>query len=248
MYFNDVHIVLYLVIFIVGLFVGQIVSWCNKRLPEHKKILSLEFFKEQKKNGFNKPYGIMILTGIIYIGLLYRFGIQETIISNFTLMKYIILTPMLLSIFTIDYKHQIIPNRLTLTMMELGLIIAFLYGFSNVAITIDMLLGMLVGGGIFLLITLIGGFFYGREAMGMGDVKLMGALGLYFGLSNIVAIALMSFLIGAILSIILLITRVRKASQYIPFGPFIVISTFICMFIPFNTILNVLITIFTLGL
>ena len=111
-----------------------------------------------------------------------------------------------------------------------------------------MLLGMLAGGGIFLLITLLGGLFYGKEAMGFGDVKLMGALGLYFGLSNIVIITLVSFLIGAILSIILLVTRIKKTDEYIPFGPFIVIATFISMYIPFEQIKNILMIIFTLGM
>ena len=159
-----------------------------------------------------------------------------------------ILTPMLLSAFVIDYKLQIIPNRLNLTIFEIGIIFAFLYGLSNVAITINMLLGMLAGGGIFLLITLLGGLFYGKEAMGFGDVKLMGALGLYFGLSNIIIITLVSFLIGAILSIILLVTKLKKSDEYIPFGPFIVIATFLSMYVPFEQIKNVLMTIFTLGL
>ena len=76
----------------------------------------------------------------------------------------------------------------------------------------------------------------------------MGALGLYFGLSNIIVIALVSFLIGAIISIILLATKVKGATEYIPFGPFIVIATFVSMFIPFEVLLNILLTIFTLGL
>ena len=50
---------------------------------------------------------------------------------------------MLLSVVVIDYKLQIIPNRLNLTMFEIGLIFTFLYGMSNVAISINMLLGML---------------------------------------------------------------------------------------------------------
>ena len=49
-----------------------------------------------------------------------------------------------------------------------------------------------------------GSVVYGKEAMGLGDVKFMGALGLYFGLTNIILIALISFLVGAILSIIIL--------------------------------------------
>ena len=125
---------------------------------------------------------------------------------------------------------------------------AFLYGLSDVAITINMLLGMLAGGGIFLLITVIGGIFYGKEAMGFGDVKLMGALGLFFGLSNIVVITLVSFLIGAILSIVLLITKIKKSDEYIPFGPFIVIATFISMYVPFEQIKMILMQIFTLGM
>lgn len=159
-----------------------------------------------------------------------------------------ILTPMLLSVFVIDYKSQIIPNRLNLTIFEIGIVFAFLYGLSDVAITINMLLGMLAGGGIFLLITVIGGIFYGKEAMGFGDVKLMGALGLFFGLSNIVVITLVSFLIGAILSIVLLITKIKKSDEYIPFGPFIVIATFISMYVPFEQIKMILMQIFTLGM
>ena len=75
----------------------------------------------------------------------------------------------------------------------------------------------------------------------------MGALGIFFGLSNIIAITLMSFLIGAVLSIILLATKIRKTDEYIPFGPFIVIAAFIAMVVPFNTIISVLLLIFSLG-
>ncbi len=160
----------------------------------------------------------MLLTAIIYVTLIYVIGIKDTLIANLDLIKFLILTPMLLSVFVIDYKLQIIPNRLNLTIFEIGFIFAFLYGLSNVAITINMLLRHVSGSaGIFLAITLLGGIFYGKEAMGFGDVKLMGALGLYFGLSNIIIITLVSFLIGAILSIILLATKMKKSDEYIPF-------------------------------
>ncbi len=247
MYINDVHIAYYLVAAILGLIVGELVNWANKRLPEYKKVISKDIITEYKMN-FKPNYILMLLTAAIYVSLIYVYGIQETLIANFDLIKFIILTPMLLSAFVIDYKMQIIPNRLNLTIFEIGIIFAFLYGLSNVAITINMLLGILAGGGIFLLITLLGGIFYGKEAMGFGDVKLMGALGLYFGLSNIIIITLVSFLIGAILSIILLVTKLKKSDEYIPFGPFIVIATFLSMYVPFEQIKNVLMTIFTLGL
>mgnify|MGYP005800637409 FL=1 len=247
MYINDVHIAYYVVAAILGLFIGEFVNWMNMRLPEYKKVFSKEIFSEYKIN-FKPNYILMLITSAIYVTLIYNLGIKETIIANLDLIKYIILTPMLLSVFVIDYRQQIIPNRLNLTIFEVGLVFAFLYGLSDVAITFNMLLGMLVGGGIFLLITLVGGMFYGKEAMGFGDVKLMAALGLYFGFSNIIAITLVSFLVGAILSIILLISRKKKSNEYIPFGPFIVLATFISMYVPFEQIKTILMEIFTLGM
>lgn len=219
----------------------------NKRLPEYKSVFSKEIITEYKTN-FKPNYILMLVTVSIYITLVYRLGIQDTLIANLDLIKFMILTPMLLSAFVIDFKLQIIPNRLNLTIFEVGIVFAFLYGLSDVAITINMLLGMLAGGGIFLFITLVGGLFYGKEAMGFGDVKLMGALGLFFGLSNIIIITLVSFLIGAVLSIFLLITKIKKSDEYIPFGPFIVLATFISMYVPFEQIKAVLMQIFTLGM
>ena len=247
MYINETHIAYYAVFAIIGLFVGMLVDWMNKRLPDYKKVFSKDLIKEYKEN-FTPNYILMIITAVLYIAILYRYGIGASFAENLDLIKYLILTPMLLSVVVIDYKLQIIPNRLNLTMFEIGLVIAFLYGLSDVAITINMALGMLAGGGIFLLITLIGGAIYGKEAMGFGDVKLMGALGLYFGLSNIIAITLVSFLIGAILSVILLVTKIKKMDEYIPFGPFIVIGTFVSIFVPFETIKYALLMFFTLGL
>ena len=142
--FNDVHIVYYIIAGIIGIIVGQLTDWANKRLPEYKSVISKDIINEYKIN-FKPNYILMIITAIIYITLIYTFGIKNTIIANLDLIKFLILTPMLLSAFVIDFKLQIIPNRLNLTIFEIGFIFAFLYGLSNVAITINMLLGMLAG-------------------------------------------------------------------------------------------------------
>ncbi len=247
MYFNNVHILVYATIAIAGFFIGKFVNWCNYRLPDYKKIFSKEIFSKEKKE-YKPNLLLSLITMLIYIVLLYVFGIQKTFLGNLELIKYLILTPMLLSAFIIDYKLQIIPNRLNMTMFEIGIIFMFLAGIFNVNIAIDMFLGMIAGAGIFLLITLIGGLIAGKEAMGFGDVKLMGALGIYFGLPNIIVITLISFLIGAVLSIFLLVTKIKKTNEYIPFGPFIVIAAFITMIVPFNTILSILLFVLSLGM
>lgn len=247
MYLNDIHIAYYIGAIILGLFVGQIIDWANKRLPEHKNVISLDIFREYKIQ-FKPNYILMLVISIIYVLLIYIYGIQNTIVGNLDLIKYAILSPLLISVFVIDYKHQIIPNRLNLTILEIGIIFTFLYGLSNVAIAINMVLGMIAGGGAFLIITLIGGLLYGKETMGFGDVKLVAALGLFFGLSNIIVITLISFLIGAVLSVILLLIRIKKTNEYMPFGPFIAIASFISMYVPFEIIKEILMKVFTLGL
>lgn len=243
MYINDIHILYYTLVAILGGIVGQFVDYCNKVFLKDEKVLSKKNFKEYTK--ICTPNYILILVTILsYILLLYTFGKTDII----KLSMYMFLIPMLLSAFVVDYKIQIIPNRLNLTMFEIGLIFVFIYGITNLSISMDMLLGMLTGGGIFLLITLIGGAIAGKEAMGLGDVKLMGALGLYFGFASTITISVMSFLIGAIVSIILIIIRKNKMNSYIPFGPFIVTAVIISIFVPFNIIFNVLMKIFSLGL
>ena len=136
-------------------------------------------------------------------------------------------------------------------MFETGLAFTFIQVVANTSLGINVLinnlLGMLVGGGIFLLITIIGGFIAGKEAMGFGDVKLMGALGLFLGWPSIIIVAVISFLLAAIISIGILIAKKKGTNEYIPFGPFIVVSTLIVIFIPFDLLLTIILKIFTLG-
>ena len=244
MYINDLHILTYVVAGIIGLIIGQFIDWCNIRMPEYKKIFSKEFFKEYLKNCKPK-YILMSIIAIAYIAVLYFSGI------SITSLKYMLLIPMLIIAFMIDLKLQIIPNRLTLTIFETGLVFTFAETLLNtnlgINIFVDNILGMLVGGGIFLLITLIGGAIAGKEAMGFGDVKLMGALGLFFGWLNMILISVMAFLFAAVVSIVILIARRKKFSEYIPFGPFIVVATMIPIYINTPELLFILLKIFSLG-
>ncbi len=245
MYINEIHILWYVFVGIIGLFVGQFIDWCNIRLVEYKKIFSRDFFKEYLKNCKPK-YILMIIVAIAYILLLYRYGF------SINALKFMFLIPMLISAFQIDLKLQIIPNRLTLTIFEFGLIFTFLGVIINVNTGINLfinsLLGMIVGAGIFLLITLIGGAIAGKEAMGFGDVKLMGAMGLFFGWFNIILISVIAFLLAAITSIGILVLRKKKIDEYIPFGPFIVIGAIISIYTPFSILLIALLKIFSLGM
>jgi len=188
----------------------------------------------------------MCVTGILYVLLIYFVGIKNKgIIYNIQIIKYSILIPLLLIAFITDLKKKIIPNRLSLTIFEIGLIFVFIYGTFNINLAINMILGMVIGGCIFLLIAILGKVFSKKEAMGLGDIKLTIGLGLFFGAMNITIISILSFFIAAIVSIFLLVTKRKKMSDYIAFAPFIVIASFLIIFIPSDIITEILLNIFS---
>lgn len=240
-YINDIHILFYVLFAFIGGFIGQVIDYLNIVFLNERKVISKESFKKYKET-FKVNYKLIVVNSCLYVALLYKFGM------NLDFLRFAILTPMLISAFIVDYKIQIIPNRLNFTMFEVGTIFAFIFGIQNLNLAKDMFLGMIAGGGIFLLITLIGGLIAGKEAMGLGDVKLMGALGLFFGWYKILIISVLAFLIGAIISIIVLIVRKNREDGYIPFGPFIVVATFITIFVPTNLLFISLMKVFSLGL
>lgn len=139
MYINDVHILFYVLIGIVGAFIGQCVNYSYKCFVDEKKIFSKETYTNYKKtNQIN--FFIMIINALLYIGILYKFGIHTTFIENINLIKFIVLTPLMLCAALVDHKIQIIPNRLNLLIFEIGLIITFILGMNNLTIAKDMLL------------------------------------------------------------------------------------------------------------
>lgn len=243
MYFNDVHILWYFLTILIGGIVGQATDYISKSFIDEKKILSKVNIKEYLRVCIPN-YILIFITATLYTALLYVFGTTKLI----DFIRFAILIPMLIIAFIVDYKIQIIPNRLNLTMFEVGLVFTFILGITNINMATNLLLGMLAGGGIFLVIALLGGLIAGKEAMGFGDVKLMGALGLFFGLNSTILISVLAFLLGAIIGIILIIAKKNKANNYIPFGPFIVMATIIKIFVPFNVLFTILMKIFSLGL
>lgn len=139
MYLYNIHILFYVLFCIIGIVAGQISSWCIKIMPKHEKIISKDFFKE-----FKIDYKLITITVILYLVLLIMHGIKNQFLENLQLIKYIILTPMILIAFIIDYKHQIIPNRLNLSIFEVGLASVIVSGMYSMNLITNAVLGMAV--------------------------------------------------------------------------------------------------------
>ena len=89
-----------------------------------------------------------------------------------------------------------------------------------------------IAGGVFLLLYFGGQLVFGAEAFGFGDVKLAVFIGMATGLSNLrVAHALLyGVFLGGFVAIILLITRIRKMKEAVPYGPFLTLGTLLVLY------------------
>lgn len=136
---------------------------------------------------------------------------------NLIIIKVILLSCILFIISFIDIKHRIIPNKLVLITLIIGIIFSFIGDMTFY----KALLGMIVGGGIMFVLALV------PNVLGGGDIKLMFALGAFLGPIKIIWAILLAFIFAALLSIILLIVKIKKKNEYIPFGPFLALGTLI---------------------
>jgi len=69
-----------------------------------------------------------------------------------------------------------------------------------------------------------------REAMGLGDVKFMGAIGAFLGWQAVIFSLMVSSMIGAVVGIVLVLLRKREWSSRLPYGPYIALAATIWLF------------------
>ncbi len=135
----------------------------------------------------------------------------------------------------VDLEHYILPNRVTIGGMVLGLILSPLVPLLHqthapLTALLRSGFGLAVGFGSLWLIATLGSLAFRKEAMGFGDVKLMGAVGAFFGWQAVVFTIIISSLLGSLVGVTLIILRKRELQGRIPYGPFIATAAAIWIF------------------
>jgi leader peptidase (prepilin peptidase)/N-methyltransferase len=124
----------------------------------------------------------------------------------------------LIPLFLIDFDHQILPDSITLPLLWAGLLISLSGTFTDSATSITgAAAGYLSLWTIYHLFRLV----TGKEGMGYGDFKLLGAIGAWTGWQLLPVVILLSSVVGAIIGIGLILFRGRDQNLPMPFGPFL---------------------------
>lgn len=183
---------------------------------------------------------VEFVTGLIFAGLFLKF--QNLFWLSFTSFivgyaYYATLFTLLIVIGAYDVKHKIIPDMLVLFFGVLSFVGMFMFDkfgslalYCHVPTVTEMLAGVIVAAPFAFL------FFVSRgKWMGLGDAKLMLGMGWLLGLSYAFSAIVMSFWMGAIVGILLIVTSKKyKFQTEIPFAPYLILATMMVFFFEIN--------------
>lgn len=240
----------YILVFILGSVVGSFLNVCIYRMPRNFSIV----FPSSRCPSCNmpiKPYdNIPILSYVFLLGrcrackarISFRYPLVEFLNAGLYVLVlwrfgpewhtavYFIFCSALVVITFVDLVFQIIPDRITLPGILIGLVAGSmlmpdpfmrysLLGFKTSVI------GLLAGGGLFYVIAILS-----RGGMGGGDIKMMAMVGALMGWKAVLLTIFLGSLTGAIFGISLMILKGKGRKTKIPFGPFLSLGTLITLF------------------
>jgi prepilin signal peptidase PulO-like enzyme (type II secretory pathway) len=147
----------------------------------------------------------------------------------FEIVFWWIMTSFFVIIFVFDWKYYLIPDEITYSAIILS-IFWIIYSFCARAVSGGELLGFVlsaIGSSLFFFFLW---FFSKGKAMGFGDVKLAFLIGLILGWPSILVGLFLAFALGAIIGLALIALKKKGFKSEVPFGPFLVVGTFVTAF------------------
>jgi len=163
---------------------------------------------------------VELLTGVLSAVVAWHFGF------GWQAAAALVLTWALIALSMIDIDHQLLPDSITLPLLWLGLLLSLFPVFADMRAS---LIGAAAGYLSLWIVYQLFRLLTGKEGMGFGDFKLLGALGAWMGWQSLPMIVLLSSAVGAVLGGTLMVVQRRGRQQPIPFGPYLAIAGWIAL-------------------
>lgn len=231
----------YLFVLIFGLVIGSflnVVVWrvprdesisfppshcpkCNKPIKTYDLIPVISFIIlggrcRYCRDKISIEYPIVeLINGIMYVLLFYKFPMLKA-------LEYSFLFSLLLSISLIDFKTQLIDDR----MIIFGAAVILIFELINKGFTkalLNNLYGALIGAAVIGLIVFI------TRGMGEGDIEIFALCGFVLGFKYTLLSLWLSFILGGVIAVTLLLLKIKKRKDPIAFGPYIALGSFIAL-------------------
>ena len=233
------YIILYIMIFLIGISIGSFLNVCIYRIPKKEDIVFershcmscgnvLKWYEliplfsflvqggkcRNCKTKLSAQYPLIeLLSGLIYVWVFMAKGFQPESIL------FCICASVLIVISVIDWRTYEIPFGCNIIIGILGIVRVFL----NLAHWYDYVIGFFAVSGLLLIIYWIT---KGR-GIGGGDIKLMAAAGLLLGWQNILLSLMIGSIAGSVIHLALM--KIQGKDRVLAFGPYLAFGIFISM-------------------
>lgn len=205
---------------------------CRKPIAWHDNIplLSYIFLGGRCRNCHitisPRYFFVELLTGLVFIGSIHYFGWTAEGAAS------IVFLTLLLGMSVSDLEERIIPDEMSLGGLAAGLLFSFSFPIlqdesNRWSGLLASLFGAFVGGGMIYAVGVLGEFFFRKESMGGGDVKLMAMAGAFLGWRSVLLVFFLSPLIALPIA---LYVKFKKKEDYIPYGPFLSLGGVVVLF------------------
>ena len=254
------EIFIYIFSLIFGAIIGSFLNVCIYRIPENVSLWWPPSTCPKCKTRIKFYDNIPVLSYLILRGkcrncktkISMQYPIIEALTSLLTLLVVyklgltywtavaLLITYCLIVLSMIDFRLYIIPDRFSIGLTVLGLLIFFInpaFSGSLSAKFIQCIIGGAVGFFGLWGLAFIGSLIFKKEAMGGGDIKLIAGIGTLTGFNGVISTLVISSFSALVYYAVLFIFKKNPQDKTIPFGPFISIGLFINILIPNNLLL-----------
>jgi leader peptidase (prepilin peptidase)/N-methyltransferase len=166
---------------------------------------------------------VELLTAFLFLAVWNHYGLDAR-----TPVYLLMVSGLILGTF-VDLDHMIIPDRVSLGGMAAGLLcsglVPDLHGQADAWLGVrDAAVGLAAGSGILLLVAWLGRRLLKKDAMGLGDVKLLGAIGAFLGWPGVLFTVMLSSLVGSAAGVGMILGGHREWQSRIPYGPYLALG------------------------
>ena len=241
----------FIILIIIGLILGSFCTVCVNRLPQNLSIIkprsfcinckkTIQWFHNiplfsfiflKGKCGYCKKkiswiYPTIEVLVVLSIIILYNYFK----IINFEFIFLSLFSLSLIILFFCDFKFFLLPNTIVFFLYALGLLRCFVGQDSSFFPSqLDCLIGFAAGLTFLYVFAYLYKVFRKKEGMGMGDIKLLGALGLWLGWQSLFFIIIVSALLGIAVGLSAVLLGKMQIQDRIPYGCFLIVATILYM-------------------
>ena len=170
---------------------------------------------------------VELLLAVSYL-LIFEFYKSEPI----EMITFFVVVPIFVAITIIDITHWKIPDELSIALFIIGFTVSAVVGEWGEVV--EKLIAAIIASSIFWILAVMGKKVFGKDALGEGDIILVGGIGALVGILGVLEVIVISAVIGLVGGTITIILRKtvlgqKTASSAIPYAPFLITAALIVM-------------------